>query len=84
MKRTQPLAVVVPSEESDLRAADRASLHDFLPPSVRIAHSSETQGVEPAEGPAARDLTRLLLLLVLTLLVGETLFAWFLDQKRNL
>lgn len=80
----QPLAVVVPVEESDLRAADPASLRNFLPPSVVIGNSDDNIVQLQALGSPTRDLTRSLLLLVLAFLVSETLFAWFLDRRRNL
>jgi len=80
----QPLAVVIPTEESDLRAALPESLREFLPPSVVIGNSNENiVQVEASDAPA-RDLTRTLLILVLAFLVSETLFAWFLDRRRNL
>ncbi|MDA1113649.1 MAG: VWA domain-containing protein [Planctomycetota bacterium] len=80
----QPLAVVIPTEESDLRAAEAASLLEFLPESVRIGNPDEDLvQTENADSPP-RDLTRILLLLVLGFLVSETLCAWFLDRRRNL
>lgn len=80
----QPLAVVIPTEESDLRAAEAASLHEFLPESIRIGTPEEDLVQVDGDGSPPRDLTRMLLLLVLAFLVSETLFAWFLDRRRNL
>ena len=80
----QPLAVVIPTEESDLRAAEATSLLEFLPESIRIGTPDEDLvQVDTAVNPP-RDLSRTLLLLVLVFLVSETLFAWFLDRRRNL
>ncbi|MHC4379883.1 MAG: BatA domain-containing protein [Planctomycetota bacterium] len=82
--RELPLAVVVPSSESDLRAADPTSLTDFLPPDVVLHAAGESAEADVDEGPAPRDLTHFLLVLVLAFLVTETLFAWLLDRRRNL
>lgn len=81
--REQPLAVVVPNMESDLRAADPASLPNFLPPAVVLRDAGESALAEVQDGPAPRDLTHFLLVMVLAFLVSETLFAWFLDRRRN-
>lgn len=80
----QPLAVVIPTEESDLRAAEATSLYEFLPESVRIGGPDENLVLAESSGSPPQDLTRTLLLLVLAFLVSETLFAWFLDRRRNL
>lgn len=80
----QPLAVVIPTEESDLRAAQPESLREFLPPSIVIGNPDESLVQVEASAAPARDLTRSLLILVLAFLVSETLFAWFLDRRRNL
>lgn len=84
MPREQPIAVVVPTEESDLRAADPSNLKDLFPNGVRFGLAGDGLSLSEESEQTARDLTRSLLMLVLGLLIAETLFALLLDRRRNL
>lgn len=84
LPREQPLAVVVPPEESDLRAADPANLKDLFPAGVRFGEAGDGLSMTEDGDQDARDLTRTLLMLVLGFLIAETLFALLLDRRRNL
>ena len=84
LPRDQPLAVVVPTEESDLRAADPTNLQEMFPSGVRFGAAGDGVSLTEEEESDARDLTQTLLMLVLGCLVAETLFALLLDRRRNL
>ena len=78
------LAVVPPSEESDLRPATLATLQHALPQGVVLATPQERAQELPEQSQARQDFTRLLFLLTLIALIAESLLATHLDRRRSL